>query len=138
MLEHLFSPESVAVVGASKTPGKVGHDILVNLVKGGFTGKIIPINPSGGTMMGLPVSHNLSEYDGDLDQVIVAVPKSAVIATVKEALAKKAKSIIMITAGFKESGSAGQALETEVIGLCKREHVFWGRTALVCSTLKII
>ena len=91
-------------------------------------------------MMGLPVSRNLSEYDGDLDQVIVAVPKSAVIATVKEALTKKAKSIIMITSGFKESGSAGQALETEVIGLCKRggARLLGGRTALVCSTLKTI
>ncbi len=120
MLEHLLSPESVAIVGASQKPGKVGHDILANLVKGGFAGKIIPINPAGGTMMGLPASTNLSSYDGDLDQVIVAVPKSAVVATVKDAIAKKAKSIIMITAGFKESGAAGLALENEVIGLCKR------------------
>ena len=59
MLEHLFSPESVAVAGASKTPGKVGHDILANLVKSGFTGKILPINPAGGTMMGLPVYPSL-------------------------------------------------------------------------------
>jgi acetate---CoA ligase (ADP-forming) len=119
MLEHLFFPENVAVVGASKTPGKVGHDILVNLVKGGYAGKIIPVNPSGGTLMGLPVSASLSEYQGDLDQVIIAVPKSAVVATVKEAIAKRAKSIIMITAGFKESGAEGLALENEVIGLCK-------------------
>ena len=119
MLEHLFSPESVAIAGASKTPGKVGHDILANLVKSGFTGRILPINPAGGTMMGLPVSTSLLSCEGDLDQVIVAVPKSAVIATVKEAITKKAKSIIMITAGFKESGPAGLALENEVVGLCK-------------------
>ena len=119
MLEHLFSPESVAVAGASKTPGKVGHDILANLVKSGFTGKILPINPAGGTMMGLPVYPSLLSCEGDLDQVIVAVPKSAIIATVKEAITKKARSIIMITAGFKESGPAGLALENEVMGLCK-------------------
>ena len=120
MLEHLFSPESVAIVGASQKPGKVGHDILANLVKGGFTGKIIPVNPSGGTLMGLPVFKNLSSYDGTIDQVILAVPKSAIIANVKDAIARKAKSIIMITAGFKESGAEGLALETEVVNLCKR------------------
>jgi len=120
MLEHLFSPESVAIVGASQKPGKVGHDILANLVKGGFTGKIIPVNPSGGTLMGLPVFKNLSSYDGTIDQVILAVPKSAIIANVKDAIARKANSIIMITAGFKESGAEGLALETEVVNLCKR------------------
>ncbi|MDR3631011.1 MAG: acetate--CoA ligase family protein [Desulfocapsaceae bacterium] len=120
MLEHLFSPESVAIVGASHKPGKVGHDILANLVKGGFTGKIIPVNPAGGTLLGLPVYANLSSYDGTIDQVILAVPKSAIIANVKDAIAKKAKNIIMITAGFKESGAEGLALENEVIGLCKR------------------
>ncbi len=119
MLEHLFSPESVAIAGASKTPGKVGHDILANLVKCGFAGKILPINPAGGTMMGLPVHTSLLNCEGDLDQVIVAVPKSAIIATVKEAITKKARSIIMITAGFKESGGEGLALENEVVGLCK-------------------
>ena len=119
MLEHLFSPESVAIAGASKTPGKVGHDILANLVKSGFAGKILPINPAGGTLLGLPVFTSLLKCEGDLDQVIVAVPKSAIIATVKEAISKKARSIIMITAGFKESGAAGLALENEVVGLCK-------------------
>jgi acetyl coenzyme A synthetase (ADP forming)-like protein len=123
MLEHLFSPESVAIVGASHKPGKVGHDILANLVKGGFTGKIIPVNPSGGTLMGLPVFVNLASYDGNIDQVILAVPKSAIIANVKDAIAKKAKNIIMITAGFKESGPEGLALENEVIGLCRRGGV---------------
>jgi acetate---CoA ligase (ADP-forming) len=120
MLEHLFSPGSVTVVGASKIPGKVGHDILANLVKGGFLGEIIPVNPSGGSLMGLPVYKNLAEYGKDLDQVIIAVPKSSVVAAVKDAIAKKAKSIIMITAGFKETGAEGQALETEITGLCKR------------------
>ncbi len=120
MLEHLFSPETVAVIGASKTPGKVGHDILNNLVLGGFAGKIIPVNPSGGTLMDLPVYPRLLDYGGDVDQVIVTVPKSAVVQAVKDAIAKKASNVIMITAGFKETGSEGQDLENEVVGICKR------------------
>jgi acetyltransferase len=119
MLESLFLPRSVAIIGASKTPGKVGHDILANLVKGGFKGAILPVNPSGGTLFNLPVLRNLREYDGEVDQVIVVVPKNIVIEAVKDALAKKAGAVILISAGFKESGKAGRLLEEEVTKLCK-------------------
>jgi acetate---CoA ligase (ADP-forming) len=69
MLEKFFSPASVAVVGASRTPGKVGHDILANLVAGGYEGEIFPINPAGGTMFDRQVYTRLSEYRGQIDQV---------------------------------------------------------------------
>ena len=120
MLEHLFFPEKVAVIGASRQPGKVGHDILANLVKGGFTGDIIPINPSGGTLFDLKVYPSLREYPGTVDQAVVAVPKPHVLPSVKDALAKGAKSIVMITAGFKETGDEGAALERELAELCRR------------------
>ena len=120
MLEHLFFPEKVAVIGASRQPGKVGHDILANLVKGGFTGEIIPVNPSGGTLFDLKVYPSLREYPGTVDQAVVAVPKPHVLPSVKDALAKGAKSIVMITAGFKETGEEGAALERELAELCHR------------------
>ena len=120
MLEHLFFPEKVAVIGASRQPGKVGHDILANLVKGGFTGDIIPINPSGGTLFDLKVYPSLREYPGTVDQAVVAVPKPHVLPSVKDALAKGAKSIVMITAGFKETGEEGARLEQELTELCRR------------------
>jgi len=120
MLEHLFFPEKVAVIGASRQPGKVGHDILANLVRDGFAGEIIPVNPSGGTLFDLKVYPTLREYPGNIDQAIVAVPKAHVMSAVKDALAKGAKSIIMITAGFKETGGEGTLLELELKDLCKR------------------
>ena len=120
MLEHLFFPENVAVIGASRQPGKVGHDILANLVEGGFAGGIIPVNPSGGTLFDLKVYPSLREYPGTVDQAIVAVPKPHVLATVRDALAKGARNIIMITAGFKETGSEGAELEAELTDLCRR------------------
>ena len=120
MLEHLFFPENVAVIGASRQPGKVGHDILANLVKGGFAGGIIPVNPSGGTLFDLKVYPSLREYPGTVDQAIVAVPKPHVLSTVKDALAKGARNVIMITAGFKETGSEGAELEAELTDLCRR------------------
>ena len=111
MLDKLFSPESVAVIGASNTSGKVGHDILANLVNGGFRGTIIPVNPGGGEILGLPVCSSLHHYEGEIDQVIVAVPKSSVLQTVREALAKKTKAVIIISSGFKETGKSGRNLE---------------------------
>ncbi len=118
MLESLFYPKSVAIIGASKTPGKVGHDILANLVKGGFGGTIIPVNPSGGKIFDIPVCKNLQAHDGEIDQVIIAVPKDNVLDAVTDAVAKKTKTVIMVTAGFKESGKDGKILEEEVTRLC--------------------
>jgi len=119
MLESLFSPKSVAIIGASKTLGKVGHDILANLVKGGFGGAIIPVNPAGGEMFELPVCRNLQDINGEIDQVIIAVPKDNVLDAVGDAIAKKAKAVILVTAGFKESGKDGKLLEEEITKLCQ-------------------
>lgn len=120
MLEHLFSPKSVAVIGASATPGKVGHDILVNLINGGFEGTIVPVNSAGGVFFDLPVFTELKSYAGDIDQAIIAVPKVNVLAAVEDALAKNAKGIILISAGFKESGKEGRLLEEEITRLCRK------------------
>ena len=122
MLEDLFSPKSVAIIGASATPGKVGHDILANLIKGGFKGTIIPVNPGGGTLFDLPVVEDLKKYKDDIDQVIIAVPRKNVLDAVKDALAKKAKGVILISAGFKESGKEGRYLEEEVTKLCRKHN----------------
>lgn len=119
MLESLFYPRSVAIIGASKTPGKVGHDILANLVKGGFGGTIIPVNPSGGRILDLPVCKNLQDHEGEIDQAIIAVPKDNVLDAVEDAIEKKTKTVILVTAGFKESGKEGKLLEEQVTALCQ-------------------
>jgi len=119
MLEKLFSPESVAVVGASRTPGKVGHDILANLVSGGYEGVIVPVNPSGGTMFDLQVYPSLADYHGTVDQIIIAVPSQYVLDVARQAAAKKAGSIVVISAGFRETGEEGSRLQEELAGICK-------------------
>ncbi len=120
MEEHLFSPESVAIIGASSTPGKVGHDILANLIEGGFQGKIVPVNLAGGTILGLPVLQSLKELEDDIDQVIIAVPRDAALSAVKDAMAKNAKGVLLVTAGFKETSDEGNNLEQEIHGICRR------------------
>ena len=120
MLEKLFAPASVAVVGASRTPGKVGHDILANLVAGGFSGEIIPVNPAGGTLFDRRVLASLGDYRGSIDQVIIAVPGSQVLAMAREAVAKKAGAIIVISAGFRETGEEGSRLQIQLADVCRR------------------
>jgi len=120
MLEKLFSPASVAVVGASRTPGKVGHDILANLVAGGFAGEIIPVNPAGGTMFDRRVYASLTEYRNPVDQVIIAVPGQYVLDVAREAVARKAGAVIVISAGFRETGEEGSRLQESLADICRR------------------
>jgi len=120
MLEKLFSPESVAVIGASRKPGKVGHDILANLVTGGYQGKIIPVNPAGGTLFDLPVYRKLTDYAGSVDQVIIVVPGPMVADAARDAVAKGAGSVIVISAGFRESGDKGATMQDELARICRQ------------------
>ncbi len=120
MLEKLFQPTSVAVVGASRTPGKVGHDILANLIAGGFKGDIIPVNPAGGELFDLKVYKKLTDYEGAIDQVVVAVPGEYVLDVARDAVAKKAGSIVVISAGFRELGKEGAEKQEKLAGICKR------------------
>ncbi|MGW8161671.1 MAG: acetate--CoA ligase family protein, partial [Desulfobulbales bacterium] len=120
MLEKLFSPVSVAVVGASRTPGKVGHDILANLVAGGYEGEIIPVNPAGGTLFERQVYTRLTDYRGHIDQVIIAVPGQSVLDVVRDAITRKAGAIIVISAGFRETGEDGSRLQSELADICRR------------------
>lgn len=120
MLEKLFLPRSVAVVGASRTPGKVGYDILKNLVDCGFAGTIIPVNPAGGELFGLKVYPSLAACEQAIDQVIVVVPAALVLDVVKEAVAKGAGTVVVISAGFKETGEDGRKREQELAAICRR------------------
>ncbi len=120
MLEKLFRPESVAVIGASHTPGKVGHDILNNLVTCGFDGEIIPVNPKGGELFGLNVYPSLLDYDGQVDMVIIVVPGRFVLDAARDAVARGAGAIIVISAGFKEIGEEGRKAEQELAEICRR------------------
>ena len=120
MLEKLFLPTSIAVVGASRSPGKVGHDILANIISGGFDGEIIPVNPAGGELLGLPAYKRLADYPSTVDQVIIVVPGQYVLDVAREAVSKKAGSIIVISAGFRETGEEGSKLQDALAAICKR------------------
>jgi len=123
MLESLLCPKTVAVIGASRTPGKVGHEIVANLIGAGFKGEIVPINPSGEEVLGLKCYPDLKTYGRTIDLSIVSVPTRLVRAAVESSINANAKAITVITAGFKEVGAAGAALEREVAELCRSNGV---------------
>lgn len=119
-LHAFFYPESVAVIGASSSPGKVGHTIVANMLGAGYKGKLYPVNPKATEIEGLKGVNDIADLPIGLDLGVVSVPRQFVIPSL-EALAEiKAKSAIVITAGFKEVGREGYHLEQEIIALCER------------------
>jgi acetyl coenzyme A synthetase (ADP forming)-like protein len=123
MLEFLLYPKSIAVIGASRTPGKVGHEILVNLIEGGFEGQIIPVNPSANEVLGLKCYSDLEKYSGAIDLSVVAVPALSVIEAVQISIKARAKAVAVVTAGFRETGPEGGEIQSKIAELCSKSGV---------------
>lgn len=123
MLESLFTPATVAVIGASATPGKVGYAVMSNLVNGGFGGTIVPVNPRGGEILGIKTYKDLGEYSSTVELSVIAVPQKFVKDAVSDSLNAGAKSIIVITAGFKEVGAEGARAEEELVEMVRHRGV---------------
>lgn len=113
-LEALFSPRSIAVIGASTKPGSVGNSLTRNLLDYGYTGKVYPINPKTDTLFDLPCFKNITDIDGEVDLAIIIIPATAVPQALREAGEKEVRAAIIISSGFKETGEDGKALEEEV------------------------
>jgi len=123
MLEALFTPKAVAVIGASRTEGKVGHDLVKNLIGGGYEGAIVPVNPSADTILELKCYDSLKAYGKPIDLALIAVPVPAVMDALKSAVRAKAGAVAVITAGFKESGGEGIEIEKQMAAFCRSEGV---------------
>jgi acetyltransferase len=108
-IRYLFEPRSVAVVGASHHAEKIGYKILQNIVQGGYEGRILPVNPNGGEILGLPVFTSLAEAgdesQGELDLVVTTVPARFATTAVKEAADIGARFNLVITSGYSEVGN---------------------------------
>lgn len=114
-LDALFQPSSVAVIGAKDTPGAVGATILSNLIHGGFKGNIYPINPKRKKVFDLPCYAAIGDVPECVDLVIIVTPAATVPDLVAQCVAARVKSAIIISAGFKELGTAGLRLEEEIL-----------------------
>ncbi|MBU0677180.1 MAG: acetate--CoA ligase family protein [Verrucomicrobia bacterium] len=123
MFKELLQPECIAVIGASQTPGKVGHEILQNLLHSGFAGQLVPVNPRADEILGIKCFHDLKDFKGKVDLSIIAVPPSFVPEMVDKSASAGAKAVVVITAGFREVGEKGLAIEKEVIRKCESAGV---------------
>ncbi len=108
---ELFRPKSVALIGASRNPGKVGYGIFANLVEAGFPGPIYAVNPAGGEVLGRPMLRSLDEIPGPVDLGVLAVAPRDVVDAIPRLAMKGMKAAIVISAGFKETGKVGAMLE---------------------------
>ena len=122
-LQSFFNPKSVAIIGASRQKGKVGYEILSNLVAGGYKGKIYPVNNKTPEIDGIKCYPDLASIGETPDLVIVIVPAQYVPSVMEECAKVKVKSVIVITAGFKEVGPEGKKLEEEVIATARRAGI---------------
>jgi acetyltransferase len=119
MLDVLFRPESIAVIGASRTPGKVGHEVLSNLVEGGFGGRLIPVNPSADEILGLKCCGTMAGCEGTVDLAVIALPAPLVADAVRDAIDAKTRAIVILSAGFGEAGSQGILVQAKIAQLCR-------------------
>lgn len=118
-LQGLFDPRSVALIGASEKPGSVGQALLSNLV-GSASLRLYPVNPKHASLAGLPSFKALADVPETPDLVVIATPAPGVPALIQQAADKGVKNAIIISAGFKEGGPEGVALEAQIQGIIRR------------------
>ncbi len=119
-LEAFFRPNSVAVVGASREPEKVGYRVFKNLLDSGFQGKLYPINPSADELLGHICYKNILEVPGEVDLAIIVVPARITPSVAQECGEKGVKGLVVISAGFSETGREGTNLEKNLLAICRK------------------
>ena len=118
-LEPIFHPRVVAVVGASRRPGSIGHALFHNLLKGGFAGTVYPVNPHASSIGSVHAYPTVAAIPEPVDLAVIVVPSGAALAAAQESLRAGVRGLIVITAGFAEVGAEGRRLQDELLTLCR-------------------
>ena len=116
----VLRPRSIAVVGAGRHPGNVGHQVVRSLLVGDFSGTVYPVNPRARAICGVPAFPALLSVPEPVDLAVVAVPAAAVPGVIDEAASAGVRAVTIITAGFGETGRSGAAVETELLSVARR------------------
>ena len=122
-LEAIFRPGSVAVVGASRTPGKVGYILTKNMMGSGFGGEIYPINPGADEILGLKCYKSVLDVPDAIDLAVITIPSASVLQVADECGRKGVKALVVISAGFKETGHDGAVLEQQLLEIGKQYNM---------------
>ncbi|MHA2315207.1 MAG: acetate--CoA ligase family protein [Candidatus Hermodarchaeia archaeon] len=120
-LKFLFEPRSVAIIGASRTPGKLGYNILRNLIDLGFKGELYPVNPKATEILGLKAYSRVDSIPGSLDVAVIATPASTVPEIMESCARKRVKGVVIISSGFSEEGNT--ALEEKMVKIAKKAGI---------------
>jgi acyl-CoA synthetase (NDP forming)/RimJ/RimL family protein N-acetyltransferase len=118
-IQRLLTPRSVAVIGASRSRDKVGHALVRNLVRGGFTGPVFAVNPDATAVSGVPAYPSVRDVPGEVDLALVAVPADAVIDVVHDCAARGVKGLVVVSAGFAETGPDGRERQGELVRIAR-------------------
>ena len=118
-LDKIMKPKSVAVIGASTKEHTIGSDIMKRLQEYKFNGNIYPVNPKGGVIEGLQAYTSITEVPGEVDLAIIVVNSKFVLDTIDQCNAKGIKGLVIITAGFKETGAEGAEMEKQLLAKVK-------------------
>jgi len=118
-IRNFFYPKSICIPGASTKELSIGYEILKTIKKFNYPGKIFPVNPKADVILGYRCYNTISQISDQIDLAIIVVPKRFTLDTIEELLAKNVKSIILITAGFKETGEEGKIREREIVDKIK-------------------
>lgn len=114
-LEPFFRPRSVAVIGASRTPGSIGYRVLQNLITTGFNGPVYPVNPKAHVVSSIPAYPSVKDIPGPVDLAIIAVPQPLVLSVVDDCAEKGVRGLVVLTAGFAETGPEGKELQDRLL-----------------------
>lgn len=115
-MNRIMKPKAVAVIGASNEAGKIGNSVMKNLINGGYQGKIYPVTPKGGEVMGLQAFKSVKDIPGEVDTAVFAIPAALVAGALKECGEKKIAGAVLIPSGFGETGNVEGQEELQRIG----------------------
>ena len=118
-LKLFFEPRGVAVIGASRQRGTIGGEILHNLLSYGFKGPVYPVNPSATVIENVPVFASVEDVPGPVDLAVIVVPAAAVVEVASACARKGVKALVVISAGFSETGVEGKARQAELVAVCR-------------------
>src|SRR6266705_5254167 len=117
-LQAIFSPRSIAVVGASRHPGKIGYEILRNLIVNEYQGILYPVNPNAIGIHGIRAYSSVLEVPEPVELAVITVPADLVLEAAEACGKKGVKGLVVITAGFREVGGAGIERAARLLALC--------------------
>jgi acyl-CoA synthetase (NDP forming) len=122
-LDSIFKPKSVAVIGASNSPGKWGYRMMHNVLASGYRGAVYPVNPNEKEILGVTAYTSVLDVPGHIDMAVIVVPAPVAPKAMSDCAAKGIKGAVMITAGFAETGKEGQVLQDEVLKIAQQAGI---------------